>query len=62
MVDRSIFASQAEAYELFCFPRDFYGSGTYDKIPAWGLRDGRKICIGMTELKNSKGNPRSRFN
>ena len=31
MVNRSIFASlYAEAYELFCFPRDFYGSGTQD--------------------------------
>ena len=28
MVDRSIFASYAEAYELFCFPGDFYQSGT----------------------------------
>ena len=30
MVDRSIFASYAEAYELFCFPGDFYQSGTPD--------------------------------
>ena len=30
MVDRSIFASYAEAYELFGFPGDFYGSGTQD--------------------------------
>ena len=28
MVNRSIFASYAEAYELFCFPGDFYQSGT----------------------------------
>ena len=28
MVNRSIFASYAEAYELFCFPGDFYESGT----------------------------------
>ena len=32
------------------------------KIPAWGLRDWRKICVGMTGLKNSKGNPSTRFN
>ena len=43
MVDRSIFASYAEAYELFCFPggflwvRDAGHRGI--KIPAWGLRD-----------------------
>ena len=30
MVDRSIFASYEEAYELFCFPGDFYGKGTQD--------------------------------
>ena len=31
MVNRSIFASlYAEAYELFCSPRDFYRSGTQD--------------------------------
>ena len=32
------------------------------KIPAWGLRDWRKICVGMTGLKNSKANPCTRFN
>ena len=66
MVDRSIFASHAEAYELFCFPGDFLsvrdaGHGG-NKIPAWGLRDWRKICVGMTGLKNSKGNSRTRCN
>ena len=25
-----VFASYEEAYDLFCFPRDFYGSGTQD--------------------------------
>ena len=30
MVNRSIFASYEEAYELFCFLGDFYGSGTQD--------------------------------
>ena len=30
MVNRSIFASYVEAYELFCFPGDFYRSGTQD--------------------------------
>ena len=30
MVNRSIFASYEEAYDLFCFLGDFYGSGTQD--------------------------------
>ena len=30
MVNRSIFASYAEAYELFCFLGDFYRSGTQE--------------------------------
>ena len=29
-VNRSIFASYEEAYDLFCFLGDFYGSGTQD--------------------------------
>ena len=29
-IDRSVFASHAEAHELFCFPGDFYQSGTPD--------------------------------
>ena len=32
------------------------------KIPAWGLRDWRNICVRMTGLKNSKANPPTRFN
>ena len=42
-------------------PMGITGCGTRDA--GWGLRDWRKIWVGMTLLKNSnKGNPRTRFN
>ena len=42
-------------------PMGILGCGMRDA--GWGLRDWRKIWVGMTVLKNSnKGNPRTRFN
>ena len=42
-------------------PIGITGCGMRDA--GWGLRDWRKIWVGMTVLKNSnKGNPRTRFN
>ena len=46
MVNRSIFACYAKAYELFCFPGDCYQSGTPNTEVS-------KSCRGITGLKEN---------
>ena len=64
-IDRSLRPTRKHKW-IFLVPQGFLwvrDTGHRDnKIPAWGLRDWRKICFGMTGMKNCKGNPRTRFN
>ena len=59
MVNQSIFASYEEAYELFCFLGDFYGSGTQDTEVSKSLHGDygieRKFASEWQEWRTIKG-------